>query len=359
MSNTFQYDLHKHHQLTLSKDMYVRKGLSGLVNLGNTCFMNSAIQCLSATLKLTDYFLSNTYRDDDVNSMNSKRMEYFLVLSYSNLLRNMWETNQLIKPKTFRENLCKYVKKYYPLKQHDSHECLMYVLDVLHRGLSYEIDVDINGTIKTPTDALMKQSLENWKTHYMKGYSAIVEYFYGQDHTKVMCANRTCNKTSHVFEPYCGLSLSLTETDTDVYKCLDNFFSKSVVDTWKCDDCGKKGCTRETKLWTLPDYVIIHLKRFNNQNKKVSSFVDFPLEDLDLTQFVSTDKADPNKYLYSLYAACNHSGDTGSGHYWAHVKNMDGSWYLMNDGHVTQVQNNTQVQTNNAYVLFYYRKFIR
>ena len=111
MSVKYEYDYHTNHELVLNKKKYKSKGLSGLTNMGNKCFMNSILQCLSNTLKLTDYFLSCKYRDDDPDQMNKRKKEYYIVLSYLNLLINMWETNQIIKPKSFVQNLSNFVKK--------------------------------------------------------------------------------------------------------------------------------------------------------------------------------------------------------------------------------------------------------
>ena len=56
--------------------------------------------------------------------------------TYLNLIINAWETNQVLKPKSFVENISKFVPKYFNLDQQDSHECLMYILDYLHKALS-------------------------------------------------------------------------------------------------------------------------------------------------------------------------------------------------------------------------------
>ena len=65
----FVYDFYMHHELVLPKEQYNRKGLTGLCNLGNKCFINSIFQCLSNTLKLTDYFLSRKYNITFYRSM--------------------------------------------------------------------------------------------------------------------------------------------------------------------------------------------------------------------------------------------------------------------------------------------------
>ena len=166
----YEYDLHKYYNLKIKKNSYVSQGLSGIVNLRNTCFMNSILQCLSNTLGLTDYILSTKYLED-LTIQNKQRPEQFLLISYNNLVNSLWESNQLIKPKSFFENISKFHKKYFGLRQQDSHEFLLYTLDLLHNAISYEIEIEIRGEPKTKGDHLMKRSLETWQSFYEKSYS--------------------------------------------------------------------------------------------------------------------------------------------------------------------------------------------
>lgn len=360
LSTDYSYDFYTNHELIQKKDAYIKKGLCGLVNLGNKCFMNSTLQCLSNTLKLTDYFLSNKHIEDDPDKNNRKKQEYFLVLSYVNLMINVWESNQLIRPKSFVENLSKFIKKYYSLDQQDAHECLLHILEIMHKGLSYEIEVDIKGEVQNKTDELMKKSLESWKSYYEKSYSVIIDTFNGLLYNKIVCSN--CNQVEDVFEPYNTLSLDIPiEMESfDLKDCLqETLQKKESISTWNCEKCKKDGCSKECCFWTIPNYLIIHLKRFRNNGKKVNTHVKFPLEDLNLTEFVSNDKSDPNNYIYSLYSVNYHSGDLNSGHYWACCRNLDNNWYLFNDGHVSKFHNVNEIMTKDAYMLFYYRKFIK
>ena len=354
----FEYDIHYHHDLVLKKERYISKGLSGLVNLGNKCFMNSVLQCLSNTLKLTDYFLSSKYKEDDIDKMNNRKKEYYLILSYLNMIINGWETNQVLKPRTFVENISKFVPKYFSLEQQDSHECLMYILDLMHKGLSYEIEVNIVGDVKNENDQLMKKSLEQWSSFYEKEYSFIIETFYGMFFNNINCNN--CPVKENVFEPFNCVSLNVPMKNSSHLKnLLDDYFNNEEnIETWVCEKCNGNGCKRTTKTWTFPNYLIIHLKRFTNTGEKIHTHIDFPLDDLNLTEYVSQDKKDPNNYIYSLYAVNYHSGSNQSGHYWSTCKNIDNNWYTYNDTDVSKLKN-TNLLSKDAYMLFYYRKYIK
>jgi ubiquitin carboxyl-terminal hydrolase 8 len=354
MSSSSQYDFHKHHNLVTPKTALKKKGLCGLVNLGNTCYLNSTIQCLSHTLKLTDYFLSRQNQKDDPNNMNKSRPEHLVVRCWMTLLDNLWENNQLIKPRSFRDSISKFVKKYSRSHQQDSHECLMYILDLLHKGLSYEIDVDILGNPKTEADHLYKKSLEDWTSWYKDNYSPIIEYFYGQSKTDITCIH--CKTKNVLFEPYCGLSVPV-KSNSSIKECINQYLEKAVIDTWKCESCDKIGCEKSNALWTIPNYLVLTLNRFDNKNRKINDVVQFE-EQLDLTEFISKDKSDPNKYKYQLYAINCHTGNTNGGHYYSITKNLDGNWYMMNDSNITK-HNNKNLVTSDAYLLFYYRTFIK
>ena len=363
MTNS-EYDV----QQILDKKKYNGKGLTGLVNLGNKCFMNSILQCLSNTLKLSDYFLSAKYRDDDPEQLNKRKKEYYVVMSYLNLIINIWDINQVLKPKSFVENMSKFVKKYFTLEQQDSHECLMYILDYLHTGLCYEIEIDIQGVVKTESDVLMKQSLEQWKIFYEKRYSFIIETFNGMFYNKVDCNN--CDFSENVFEPFNCISLNLNDTSTEAKlqswqgnfttldNCLDDYFyNNENISTWNCEKCKKVGCSKEIKTWSFPNYLIIHFKRFKNNGDKISKAIDFPKDDLNLTKYISKNKNDPNNYIYSLYAVNYHSGNNNGGHYWSVCKNSNNNWYLYNDSDVSKFTNYS-LFSKDAYILFYHRKYI-
>jgi ubiquitin carboxyl-terminal hydrolase 8 len=356
--NIYTYDFHTHHELSLKKECFIKKGLCGLINQGNTCFLNSILQCLSNTLKLTDYFLSGKLKEDDPEELNKRKHEYYLVLSYINLLNNIWETNQVLRPKSFFENLSKFIKKYFTLEQQDSHECLMYILDILHRGMSYEIEVDIKGEPQNESDVLIKKSLEQWKIFYKDNYSFIIETFNGMFYNKINCVN--CDYKDTVFEPFNCISIDIPDcTSTKLTHCLESYFNTNEhIDSWKCESCKKNGCSKNINLWSLPNYIIIHLKRFTNNGKKIETHIDFPIDDLNISQFISTEKGDPNNYIYSCYAINYHNGDLNGGHYWSSCKNLNNHWYTFNDANVSKVTDLSSL-TKNAYLMFFHRKFIK
>ena len=116
------------------------------------------------------------------------------------------------------------------------------------------------------------------------------------------------------------------------------------------------------KLWSVPDYLIIHLKRFTKTGDKKTMAINFPLTDLDITNFISPDQNTKNKFIYDLYAVNHHGGPTiNSGHYWASCKNLDNNWYKYDDADISKYSNeNLQQQLTNgdSYILFFQRKKI-
>lgn len=356
----YEYDLHTNHQLSLNKNVFLNKGLTGLVNLGNKCFLNSILQCLSNTLPLTDYLLSHKFKDDDFDGLNKHKKEYYILLSYLNLIINIWDTNQVLKPKSFVENISKFVNKYYTLQQQDSHECLIYILDLLHESLSYKIEVDIKGEIQNDNDKLMKKSLDQWKKFYENKYSFVNETFNGMFYNKISCINKKCNFSENIFEPFNSISLNIPNSgSSSLNECLNNYFDNDeIIKTWSCESCKKNGCSKTIQAWDLPNYLIIHFKRFTNSGEKINTHIDFSIDDLNLTEWISDNKQDPNNYIYSLYAINYHSGNTQSGHYWSICKNLNNNWYIYDDANITKCKNTDNLLTKDSYILFYYRKYI-
>jgi ubiquitin C-terminal hydrolase len=363
----FNYDFHKHYFLKNPKKFFVGKGLCGLVNIGNKCFLNSILQCLSHTLKLTDYFTSGGYKDD-INSTQKMKPEHFVLHSYILTLNAMWSNNEIIKPKSFIENISKIHKKYFSLQQQDSHEFLLFLLDILHKTIKYSVNIDINKNYindeyNKDLKKLMKNAVNTWNNYFENDYSYIVELFYGSKIDIKNCSN--CDFKNEVFDPFNNLSLNIIDVENrdifeNLYDILKYNFKEEINIDWNCEKCKNTGCSKKTELWTLPNYLIIHLKRFNHDNSgKLNNLIKFPLVDLNMTEFISPLKEEKYniKYIYDCYAINYHSGGTKGGHYYSATKNLDNKWYLMNDGNIN-ILNESQLVNSEAYILFYHRKML-
>ncbi|XP_066473254.1 ubiquitin carboxyl-terminal hydrolase 43 isoform X2 [Tiliqua scincoides] len=147
-------------------------------------------------------------------------------------------------------------------------------------------------------------------------------------------------------------------------------------DAWRCPHCQvlQQG-TVKLSLWTLPDILVIHLKRFRQvgeQRHKLSTLVHFPLRGLDMAPHVAkrsrgskwgpwkqpTPEGSQCCFLYDLYAVCNHHGSMQGGHYTAYCRNaLDGHWYSYDDSTVESVLED-DISTRSAYILFYQRRSV-
>ena len=326
-------------------------GLSGLVNMGNTCYMNASIQCLSHTQELVQYFLSNAFLED-INE-NSKNTEQEFVYNFVKLIRAIWEDNCRIEPRSFKVSIGKINELFIGYGQQDSHECIVFILNALHESLKYPVNMNMRtqGYISQERMDLEKQAFDTLNQHYKKGYSMIVDLFYGQFHTKIVCEN--CNKTSNNFDPFCFLSLSLPlrKTSTTLEECIQEYMETNMV-SYRCEKCKVEtnDSKRSTQLWTAPKVLIIQLKRFRG-NRKIEMPVEIPVGGLNLSKCITPERGYGSRdRIYDLYAVSCHSGTLAGGHYWAFAKH-NGAWYNFNDASVSPI-GIPDVRTK-GYVLFY------
>lgn len=116
------------------------------------------------------------------------------------------------------------------------------------------------------------------------------------------------------------------------------------------------------EIYKSPEYLVLHLKRFQTSkysfgsSRKIEDLIEFPVESLDLSNYILSNQNSEVSYLYDLYAVSNHMGTMNGGHYTAYAKNpITGSWFEFDDTHVTKIDPE-KVVSHHAYVLFYKRR---
>ncbi|CAA2980736.1 ubiquitin carboxyl-terminal hydrolase 8-like [Olea europaea subsp. europaea] len=182
-------------------------GLTGLYNLGNTCFMNSAIQCLVHTPKLVDYFLGDFRKD--LNFENS--LGTHLAIAFGDLSRKLWAPRTTpVSPTMFKSTLASFAPQFSGYNQHDSQELLAFLLDGLHEDLNrvkHKPYAELKDEDDRP-DVVVAD--EYWRNHISRNDSIIVDLCQGQYRSSLACP--VCKKLSITFDPFMYLSLPLPST---------------------------------------------------------------------------------------------------------------------------------------------------
>lgn len=333
------------------KTKYENKGVSGLVNRGNTCFLNTAIQCISHVMPLTDFFVSDEY----LEYFSRKKKEFKLCNQYAILIKGLWEENCIVDPESFHLIFRNHDDNFNNYEQHDSQEALSAILDSIHETLMYEVDIEYEGTPENDIDKLMIQSIKDWSKHFSNHYSIIVDLFFGQYISRIYDVN-TNKLISQSFDVFNVLTLPIS--GINLYECFNNFISFENIEQDYISDIDNKKykIKRQTKLSKIPKYLIIALKRFKyngNSYIKIYDSVSFPITELNLGKF--TEGYDSYNAIMNLKCIGCHTGDINGGHYYAICKHISDNWYEFNDRARIPVNINNILPKiyKNAYILIY------
>lgn len=349
---------------------YYEKGLIGLVNRGNTCFLNTTLQMLSNIPPLTEYFIEKNFDDDLMNRLSEekhkenpdRRAVNYIILSkeYAKLITALWTNSGAIEPRSFHQCIQTFEPTFRGFSQQDAQEVMTYILDALHEGLYYEVKINYSGEIENNVDRLMVESIKHWKNSFEKKYSTIVELFYGQFYVKKISDDDNFKKNEIIETMYENFNLlNLPINGHTLYDCLDSFFSIEKID----DPVQVEGYTerlhikREFKIIRIPKYFIIVLKRFKENNgffKKMNNPITFPFMSLDISQYcIGYDKTGS---IMDLKCIGLHTGSLQGGHYFAYCKHINGKWYEYNDSSCNEInieKERRQGLFQNAYILIY------
>ena len=326
------------------------KGMAGLMNLGNTCYMNSTLQCLSNTFDLTKYFLLQYFRND-INTGNKLGSNGSVALRYYNLLCDLWIGNEKrINPEPFINTFKGLKKQFAGRRQQDAQEFLSVLLDQLHEDLNRITD-------KPYIELLEKQQDEDeltaskrwWDLHKKREDSIIIDLFNGQFKSETIC--QVCGKSSITYDPFLSLCVPLPKakvhfifkifmefeckyleyqytdknTVSDLKKAAIDFISpfikdkqyfdlelvlldenKSIQKIISTDDTDKKnymGKTELSKLLVNKSELVLFEKNKNLDDNNYTKFYIYPVENQVPDKIsVYYNHATPLKYLsYPLF----------------------------------------------------------
>lgn len=334
-----------------------KEGLCGLWNIGNTCFMNSIIQCLSHTRELTSYL-----RQQSTTERGTSK-DHKILAEYTKLIKEMWSgTTRSVNPSELKYAFSSKHRMYSGSAQQDAQEFLRFFIDSLHGALN--ISVKREPIDRSIEDDDMKNSVKAkmmWDWYSRVENSMIKDLFVGLLRSTLKCTY--CNGASVTFDPFWDLSLPLPSTNSrcKLDDCMDMFVKEEVmdgIDQPTCSRCKtRRKCTKSLTIERFPKFLVIHLKRFSETrwSNKLTNVIEFPTGErgLNLQSYASEDNRGP--VCYTLYGISNHMGSTAGGHYVAVCKHpVSKEWNEFNDNFVSETSERSLV-TSSAYVLFYER----
>ena len=341
-----------------------RKGIAGLTNIGNTCYGNAIIQALRHQVDLTLFFLQGNHKALLKKKPASDQTR--MVESYGELVFQTWSAEaKIVETRPFWNQMIPVAMKngfeqFRAPIAHDAHEFLMLLMDTFHEALAEKVTMTFR---KPPTNPIIKGALDFWRGSFEKKYSPLVELVFGIQHKSVKCTS--CNTENTSWETMNTTELCVQKSDGSV-KLLDLMSStiythgtseQDVIDEYACEKCKpvrpKAIVTRS--LWRLGNWVVIVLKRNENNGRRINTHVDIPLTTTFSPMFHPATEEPSARDSYDLFAAVHHHGGSGGGHYTCNAKHsVTGKWIHYDDERAYPVE--TPRLDPSTYIVMYRRR---
>lgn len=335
-------------------------GTGGIVNVGFTCYANAAIQAFRHTKGLEELM-----KEENYTKLLKKDNKYVnLTNQVANVIQNLstitkksslrpsgfWQEFRTVAYDTCFEHLIE-------LAPHDSGEFLMFLLDAIHEATSREVQMNITyNELKSEKQKFHFKSLESWKQSFEKHYSPFVNMYFGQFHVQIICEK--CKHVSNRWESFNtlkGVIEKNTDTNPSIIDCILGELNEEIIEEYSCDVCSptRTRAIRKTKVWKLPETLIVILKRFTYDGNKIHTAIEpFNDKNIDFTKLFYENSPNKKYSSYSLRSVIDHHGSHMGGHYTAQAKHRaTNSWYLYDDQDVRSIDK--PFLGNSSYIFFF------
>jgi len=284
----------------------------GIVNAGNTCWLNSVVQAIASLPPIMNYFCNKTtnFRNDLVMGDSDFTQAFADLVCRLTLSRSTTPITSLSIRSGILRLLCMKNQAYNGFEQHDASEFYANLTDLL------------NTQLRKPT--------------------IIQRLFSGE-----LLVRRICDECETiVLNRETISSIELPITSVQIEQCIENFLSTEKMKDVKCEKCAKRTSQKRTfEFAKLPNVMVITLKRFeyNRQTRKISK-ID--------TDVVFPKRLEFGQQEYKLCSFVNHTGSFGGGHYYTYAETGENEWTEFNDSNCSTISN---FSGRNAYILFYHK----
>jgi ubiquitin carboxyl-terminal hydrolase 8 len=397
----------------------------GLHNIGNTCYMNSVLQLLLSSHVFVSFLLKNgddksnsddyLYKasinkvakrerkrlklsDDELVSISrtdiDKRVKKSITTELVHIITNLIN-NESIRPTQFKKRCDKLLPSFQGFRQHDAHEFLIQLLDLIIDETGIETDSNLTNLPKAikkyfkmksiimelDDDDLQKVELSNELVAYCNKNKDILNKIEGLNYYIELYKNKCnplvyslhtiynvhfrCSNCNNILNKYESNTILTLELCDDLYESFNKFTEKEEIPNFTCSNCKENHPNiKKCSLWRFPITLFIHLKRFKYTSRgkyvKDNSPVKIP-KILNLSKYcdklnVFNDSIIPT---YELGGISHHYGSTNGGHYAADCKAINSiDWYNLNDSCVTKYnqppfEQDEFIQSESAYILRY------
>ena len=291
---------------------------TGLKNLGNSCYISAVIQCLVATEGLIDALRKKLQKNV---SYQSDQLSCELI--FLSMVLNSGEY-RAVRPTDFKTAVDKSLPSFRGSRQHDSHEFLVKLLDIIEE----------------------------------EAPNTISNIFDGEITNKLICSE--CKNQSIKKDPFRFLPIDIQAfggTKASVQTCLDNFLEKKETVDYYCENAGcySTKAVKSIHISKEPQVLIVQAKRFafspsNNLGHLHTYKICDPVE-IEHTVKISADGIEGHQ-RYNLYSVTSHKGSLGMGHYTAQCRDplVENSWIMYDD---SNTYSDAVFREKDAYLLFY------
>jgi len=321
----------------MSEDKRMR-GILGLANLGNTCYMNATIQALRHCPEWTLYCTQNRVQE---HITDPKKSCSVMTLAYQDLLKSIWGGTGpgYVRPLDFYSKLSDSVRgtiydDFMRRTPQDAHEFLVWLLDQMYMGTQKEVNIAVRNEASLAPMTL--QAVKGWKAAFEKQYSPLTDLVFGMYRIQYEC--KGCAAVHTRWETFNTLKVSLAQKEDGspmtLEEMIEHEFRDEEIEGYHCDACKEKPTAiRRVTIWRLPKILIVTLKRFTPMGTRDNRPLNYDGHALTLGSSFAPESHEQSKtHSYKLFSTVDHHGHHMGGHYPAQTYNPVWKvWHLYDD----------------------------